>query len=131
VRAIDSSAIVKYLSREPGWERVREVMEEGILTLNLAVIEIANALWKKVVKNGMGLEEVQKIMKAIVEAKFIPLEPFEGYLIDALRIAVEHKVTVYDALFIAFALKRGLELVTADEKQAEVAKALGVKIVLV
>jgi len=76
MRVIDSSAIVKYLSREPGWERVRKVMKEGILTLELAVIEIANALWKKVVRNGMGLEEVQKIMKAIVEAKFIPLESF-------------------------------------------------------
>jgi len=131
VRAIDSSAIVKYLSREPGWERVREVMKEGIVTLNFAVIEVANALWKKVVRNEMGLEEVQKIMKAIVEAKLIPLEPFESYVIDALRIAVEHKVAVYDALFIAFALKRGLELVTADERQAEVAKALGVRVVLV
>jgi predicted nucleic acid-binding protein len=49
----------------------------------------------------------------------------------ALRIAVEHKVTVYDALFTAFALKKSLEFVTVDEKQAEVAKALGVKIVLV
>ena len=131
MRAIDSSAIVKYLSREPGWERVREVMKEGIVTLNFAVIEVANALWKKVVRNEMGLEEVQKIMKAIVEAKLIPLEPFESYVIDALRIAVEHKVAVYDALFIAFALKRGLELVTADERQAEVAKALGVRVVLV
>jgi len=51
-------------------------MKEGILILDLAVIEIANALWKKVVRNGMGLEEVQKIMKVIVEAKFIPLESF-------------------------------------------------------
>jgi len=106
-------------------------MKEGILTLDLAVIEIANALWKKVVRNGMGLEEVQKIMKAIVEAKLTPLEPFESYIIDALKISVEHKVTVYDALFTAFALKKSLEFATVDEKQAEVAKALGVKIVLV
>jgi predicted nucleic acid-binding protein len=41
--------------------------------------------------------------------------------------AFEHKITVYDALPIAFALRKSLELITANEKQAEVAKALGIK----
>jgi predicted nucleic acid-binding protein len=48
VRAADSSALVKYYAREPGWERVRKVVLEDVVTLELAVIEVANALWKKV-----------------------------------------------------------------------------------
>jgi len=33
--------------REPGWERVEQVMLEGVLTLDLSAKEIANALWEK------------------------------------------------------------------------------------
>jgi predicted nucleic acid-binding protein len=43
---------------------------------------------------------------------------------------VEAKVTVYDALFIALAKKKGLELVTCDATQAEAAKRMDVKVLL-
>lgn len=131
MRAIDSSAIVKYYVREPGWERVREVMREGVVTLNFAVVEVANALWKKVVRNEMSIDIAKEIVEDLTIRRAIFLEPFENYVTEALRIGAQHRITVYDALFIAFALKRGLELVTADERQAEVAKALGVRVVLV
>jgi predicted nucleic acid-binding protein len=44
VKVIDSSALIKYFSREEGWERVREVMLEGVVTLDLAIKELSNAL---------------------------------------------------------------------------------------
>ena len=48
MKVIDSSALIKYFSCEEGWERVREVMLEGVVTLDLAIKELLNALWKKV-----------------------------------------------------------------------------------
>ncbi len=54
MRVADSSAIVKYYVREPGWERAREIMKEGVVTLNFAIIEIANALWRKIMRNEMS-----------------------------------------------------------------------------
>jgi predicted nucleic acid-binding protein len=131
VRVVDSSAIVKYYVREPGWERVREIMKEGVVTLNFAIIEIANALWRKIMRNEMSVDIAKEIVEDLVIRRAIPLEPFENYITEALKISAQHRVTVYDALFIASALKKSLELVTADEKQAEVAKALGVGVVLV
>ena len=96
--------------REPGWERVERVMLEGVLTLDLSAKEIANALWKKVARNEMSYEVAVEVVRDIVENKALRMEPQENYLIDAFKIAVEAKVTVYDALFIALAKKKGLEL---------------------
>ena len=42
-----------------------------------------------------------------------------------MRTALQSRVTVYDALYIAQALSKG-ELLTADSRQAEAAKRLGV-----
>jgi predicted nucleic acid-binding protein len=131
VRVIDSSALVKYFSREAGWEKVGEVMSEGVVTLDLAIKELSNALWKKVLKGEMNHEIAMRIIKDIVESKPFPIETQERYLLNAFEVAVKGDVTVYDALFIAMAKGKGLELVTCDEKQAEIAEKLGLKVILV
>ena len=131
MRVIDSSALVKYYVREPGWERVKKITLDGVATLSFAVIEIVNALWKKVLRNEMSPNIAKEIVEDLAIRKALPLEPYEPYTTEAFRIAVEHRITVYDALFIAFVLKKGLELATANTKQAEVAGKLGVRAVLV
>ena len=40
MKVIDSSALVKYFAREEGWERVRELILEGVITLDLAIKEV-------------------------------------------------------------------------------------------
>lgn len=130
MRVIDSTAIVKYFSREPGWEKVKQVLLEGVVTLDLSVKELANALWKKVVRNEMSYEVAQEIIRDMVEGKALRMESQENYLVDAFKIAVEANITVYDALFIALAKKKELELVTCDAAQAEAARKLGVKVLM-
>jgi predicted nucleic acid-binding protein len=131
VRAIDSSALIKYFSREAGWEKVGEGVSEGVVTLDLAIKELSNALRKKVLRGEMSCETAVRIIRDMVEGKPFPIEAQERYLLDAFEVAVKGNVTVYDALFIAMARGRGLELVTCDEKQAEIAEKLGLKVVLV
>jgi len=130
VRVIDSTAIVKYFSREPGWEKVKQVLLEGVVTLDLSVKELANALWKKVVRNEMSYEVAQEIIRDMVEGKALRMESQENHLVDAFKIAVEANITVYDALFIALAKKKELELVTCDAAQAEAARKLGAKVLM-
>ena len=130
MRVIDSTAIVKYFSREPGWEKVKQVLLEGVVTLDLSVKELANALWKKVVRNEMSYEVAQEIIRDMVEGKALRMESQENYLVDAFKIAVEANITVYDALFIALAKKKELELVACDAAQAEAARKLGVKVLM-
>jgi predicted nucleic acid-binding protein len=130
VRVIDSSALVKYFSRESGWEEVERIMLEGVVTLDLAVKELANALRKKVSGNEMSFEIAARIIRDVVEGKPFPVEPQEPYLVEAFEMALRNDVTVYDALFVAMAKRKGLELVTCDEKQAKAARGEGVKAVL-
>lgn len=130
MRVIDSSALVKYFSRESGWEEVERIMLEGVVTLDLAVKELANALRKKVSGNEMSFEIAARIIRDVVEGKPFPVEPQEPYLVEAFEMALRNDVTVYDALFVAMAKRKGLELVTCDEKQAKAARREGVKAVL-
>jgi predicted nucleic acid-binding protein len=76
-------------------------------------------------------ETVVKIIKDLTENRPFPLESQERYLTDAFEIAVNNHITIhitiYDALFIAVAKRRNLELITSDKKQADIAERLGVK----
>jgi predicted nucleic acid-binding protein len=108
-----------------------QIFLTGVVTLDLAIKELSNALWKKVLRNEMNYETAARIIRDIVEGKPFPIEPQERYFLNAFEIAVKGNATVYDALFIAMARGKNLELVTCDEKQAEIAEKLGLKVVLV
>jgi predicted nucleic acid-binding protein len=131
VKAVDSSALIKYFTREDGWERVRELILEGVITLDMAVKEVANALWRRILQGEMGYEIALKIVKDLAVGRAIPLEGEDKYVDKAFEIAVKSRVTVYDAMFIVLARELNLELVTSDRKQAEVATENGVKTMLV
>ncbi|BDC18781.1 type II toxin-antitoxin system VapC family toxin [Acidianus sp. HS-5] len=121
MKVIDSSTLVKFFSKEEGWEKVGEVIGEGVVTLDLTIKEVANALWKKVLRGEMSEDVSVKILSDLVNGEAIKIVSQEEYLIDAFRIAVKEKITVYDALFISLAKTKGIELVTSDKKQYEVA----------
>lgn len=131
MRVIDSSALVKYFSREDGWERVREIILDGVTTIDLTIKEVANALWKKISKNEIKREVAEKILASLVNDEPFPIKRQDRYLLEAFELATEWNITIYDALFIEMAREESLELVTSDAKQAEVAKRLGLNVILV
>lgn len=124
MRVIDSSAIIKFFSKEPGWERAREYLTAST-TVDLAIKELGNALWKKVRRDEMRLEDADEVLKNYPLA--VNIIDQREYLGKSLEIAVEHEITLYDSLFIAVALENDYELVTCDRKQVSVATELGVK----
>jgi predicted nucleic acid-binding protein len=121
---------VKYFTREAGWEKVREVLIDGVVTLDLAIKEVANALWKRVVRGEMGYDTALTIIRTLLEGA-IPVVDERDYLARAFELAAKHKVTVYDALFVALALEKNTELVTSDKLQAAAAEKAGVRVVVV
>ena len=131
MRVIDSSVLVKYFTREKGWLEARKYIIEGAITLDLALKELANALWKKNVQKTIDKELVKKIINDILQEKPFIIVNEQKYIQDALDISLQYNITIYDALFIALAHKLGLELVTADHKQAEAASKQGVKAILI
>ena len=130
MRVIDSSVLVKYFSRESGWEEAERIILEGVVTLDLAVKELVNALRKKVLKSEMSYEIAVKIIRDLVESKPFPVKSQELYLVEAFAIALRNNITVYDALFIAMAKRKNLELATCDEEQAKTARKEGLRAML-
>ncbi len=125
--AIDSSVLVMYFSKEEGWEEAEKVIEQGVVTLELAVKEVANSLWKKVLREEMAEEDAIRIILDLASGDIIRIEDQGKYLEEAFDIAVKKRITIYDALFISLAKSRKFELVTCDRRQGRVAEEEGVK----
>ncbi len=128
---IDTSVLIKYLLKEEGWEKVSEFLRNSgdLVSLEMALIEGANAVWKRYnLYRDIPIETAQRILDYLHATKGIILyeNPLQ-YLPEGEKIALEHKITVYDALYIAQALKYG-NLATSDEKQGKIAEKLGVEV---
>ncbi|NJE10266.1 type II toxin-antitoxin system VapC family toxin [Thermococcus sp. MAR1] len=126
---IDASVLAKYVLLEPGWELVEELFFKDVVSLDYALAEVSNALWKHHVLYGeISLEEFNKRSK-VVDAlpNVVVLENGMQYLAKSRGISVNHRIPIYDALYIAQALKYG-KLATSDEKQGKIAEKLGVEV---
>lgn len=128
---IDSSALAKYVNREPGWEQASGRLAEGCITLELAVKETANSLWKRVMRKDLNEKIAATALKELVELRPFKVEAQEPLYRAAFRLAVERETTFYDALFVELAIERKLPLVTSDARQAAVALAAGANAVLI
>lgn len=130
--AIDASSLAKYILREENWGDVREHLVNDVFSLNLALAEVSNAIWKHSVLYGeVSKEQANKMFKALEKLRDVVIfEPFEKYLENAVEIAMDKKITVYDALYIAQADKIG-KLLTSDDKQRRIAEELGIDVIFI
>lgn len=127
MRVVDASVIVKYISREGGWEKARKIIADGALTIELSIKEVANAMWKKILAGEMDLQTATKALELLKEV--VSTVEQEKYYKEALKLAVEKKITFYDALYIVIAKNMDAELATADERQAFAASETGIKVI--
>lgn len=130
---IDASAIAKYVLREENWEQVRDYLAVEPRSLDLALAEVANAIWKhQVIYRKISGREASLLHEALQKlgVDVLVLESFAGYLRGATEIAVKEKLTVYDALYIAQAQQYG-HFVTSDEPQRKIAMKLGLDVVFI
>jgi len=99
------------------------------LTLDLAIKEVVNALLVAY-RRGRITEEGTRIKLKALQAlvsKNLGVAGQVEIIDDAFRMALRSDtLTIYDALFIALARKRGLPLFTVDRMQYEEALANGV-----
>ena len=129
-KVIDSSALAVFLLKEEGWKRMREILREKPYTIELAIKEVANSIWKRVkllkdIDENKALTILGDLLK--LRRTALRIEPQDIYLTQALEIALKNDATIYDSLFIAQALTKKAILVTSDKKQAEIANRLGIR----
>ena len=121
---LDSNVIAAIFFREDDVvPKAEKVIEESkiLYTLDLAIAEIANVAWKKVVFGGERMEVMEKVLSKCIEfITFVCQIVRSVELYDlAFKIAIEKKITAYDALYVAASKKYGAKLVTADRELAE------------
>ncbi len=130
---IDSSALATVMLHEKRAEQiVQMIVEEKPYTLPLAIKETINTAWKCYLRGEITDKDVERITEqllALINRRALILIEQEAYIAIAARIAVENKITLYDSLFVAAAREKEENLLTLDNKQLEVARRLGVRII--
>ena len=117
---VDSSVVAKWFLPEPDSaladRLIAEVPPRGdrLVVLDLALVEVANAIWKQ---QHRGLTTPLETQQSLDDLLAVPVhvEPAIPRLRRALEIAQAYGRAVYDALFVALAEELGLTGVTADE----------------
>jgi predicted nucleic acid-binding protein len=120
---IDASILVKFILKEEGWNKIADFLKAGTISVDLVIKETVNAIWKRVMRKEISLEEAKDMFEAMKEIlnKAVIIENEMDYIDEAFEISIKRNVTVYDSLYIALAKKKKLELLTADGMQAQVA----------
>ncbi len=125
---MDSSAIILTLK----WLEEKSVEAlNGQATLNSAYYEINNVIWKQcVIEGSINLQEaisrareVAQILEIMSIEELRSAEEFG----EAMKYAIEQKLTFYDASYLQTAKNRNYVLVTEDKELLEKSKNVGVK----
>ena len=119
-RVVDANIVVKWYIEEPDSEAARAVFweTEEFSIPDLLFLETASILWKKTRRRELTHQEALEISDLITEG------PFEIYSSrslagEAVRIALEHEITPYDASYVALAMKLKTDCATANRKLFE------------
>ncbi len=124
IAVLDTSALLRlFIPDGPVPDGLEEIVEQAwraeaiLLAPEQALSEAGQVLLKKQEAGLLEASEVGEILKSILS---MPLETMghREILADSLHLAAKKKLTVYDALFVVLASKRGAELYTADRKLA-------------
>jgi predicted nucleic acid-binding protein len=118
---VDSSVVVKWFLREPRRAEaltLLHVYREERITLVAPVLlmsEVANVLSRRV-RRGLATASVAMDAYRLLQTNAPLLVDDRLLLGEAMALAVGSGQTVYDYLYLALALRRGCQLVTADLK---------------
>ena len=66
MKAIDSSTVVKFVNREANWEAAGEALRGGRVSVDLAVKETGNSLWKRVRRHELDGKWAKRVFSEFV-----------------------------------------------------------------
>ena len=96
-----------------------------VLAPQLLLAEAGNVLLRKQRRSELSAPELTELLQAIA-ALPIRLCEHGPLLLPAVTLAQTHKLTVYDALYLAAAELNGARLITSDDALDKVAREMGV-----
>lgn len=117
MKVADSSYIVEGLLRR------KELLEEDVLiTVDLALYEAVNAVWKHqfLIRDLSDGVPYVRILYGLVESGRVRvIRPGGELMKHGYFLAAKNHRSIYDAIFIALALELALDLATFDKRQAK------------
>lgn len=131
VFVLDTSALLRlYLADGPLPPSLELTMQMGcrgdalLLIPDLCLLECASVLLKQVQRQLLSMDECRALLADLLQ---LPLRPTSASELAgaALEQATALSVSVYDASFLALALKHDARLITADKQLARAAASLG------
>ncbi|MCB0074856.1 MAG: type II toxin-antitoxin system VapC family toxin [Caldilineaceae bacterium] len=84
---------------------------------DLFYVECTNILWKYVRRLGLPQADAALFAVQLGQLALVP-SPTAALIDDALKIALMHAITAYDAAYVALAGQLDLPLITADARLA-------------
>ena len=108
----DASAILNLIKRAN-----LKPFSQGV-TLDLAIYESLNAIWKEYsLLNHIDYETAQEYIDLVKNVfKILHIESINGIEEKVFELANKEKLTIYDAAYLAKSIKANYILVTDDEK---------------
>ena len=118
---VDSGITVKWYIEEDDSDIAQLIYNEyeagniSFLAPDLIYAEFGNIIWKKQIFKNLDANEADFAISEFKKISFT-LTPITLLFDDAYKIAVKHKRTFYDSLYLALSVRENCEFVTADEK---------------
>ena len=131
VFVLDTSALLRlYLADGPLPPSLELAIQRGctgdalLLVPDLCLLECASVLLKQVQRELLDVDECRALLADVLQ---LPLRPTSSSELaaESLDQALVLSLSVYDASYLALALKNGARLITADKQLAKAAASLG------
>jgi len=113
---IDASIAVKWVVEEEGTPEALALRQKAkLIAPELLVAECANVLWKKVQRDEL-LKAEALLAARLLQGAEIELLPTRPLFEAATRLSIEIDHAAYDCLYLALAVEKRCQFVTADER---------------
>lgn len=130
---VDASVVVSLYVEEPVSDDARQALaaigraNDRLHAPELLVIEIANALWKRVRRDDLPAAAAMTAIGQVAGAE-IELHRLAELAPQALALGLAHGITAYDACYVALATRVGGTVLTGDRVLADRAEETGLPV---
>jgi len=122
---VDASVAAKwYFEEEHSTEAARLLAQDDVelLAPDFIRIEVAAVAWKRVIRNEITAEKAEEIVDELGRVP-IDLVPTVDLVAAALQTALRVRRSVYDSVYLTYAVQAGAALLTGDRKLYDAIKA--------
>jgi predicted nucleic acid-binding protein len=122
---VDSSIAVKWLVAEQGSLDAIVLRDRGRLSApELLMAECTNALWKKVLRREITTQ-VAMLAVRVLERMEVELVSMRSLATASAAIAMKLGHPAYDCFYLALAIERQCQVVTADQRLIAITRQSG------